>query len=207
MVRSTSLPTIDALHAFKIEKTLDNESELEGEGESNPCESPRRAGGLPNHQSSPHLRNLNVGIPASGADPPPASLTPPSPSSPTSAQTGRRMSFRSLYTDLRVSMPKSDSQSSLDTIREDNEPKKGEREGKQEQDPEVEEVGEGVPNTVIRQASDFEDLSELHSLMRVHSLPELVASGDHVTIQRKLSKGKSFLKHSKINLVLDVEAV
>jgi hypothetical protein len=199
LARSTSLPTIDALHAFKIETNIENESELEGEH--------AKHAGNAAHRISPHLR-LEVSRPPSRTDSMPLPTIQRSPSPPT-VQTSRnlRRASRSLYSDLRVTLPKSDSQTALNTIDEDA---GGEKEGAKDEDivvvvkekeQEPEEVGEGVPNTLIRQASDFEDLSEIHQLMRVHSLPDMAQSK---LVKRKLSRGKSFLKNSKINL-LDVE--
>lgn len=217
LARSTSLPTIDAIHTFQIEKTLENENESE-EGENTRIPTPKTptAGHL---SSPPLLLNLTVPRPPSRADssPLPSPRTPSPP--PAHVQTPRatRRQSRSLYSDLRVVLPNSEG-ATLDALEGGAKSPKSEKgeegvgesetELEREREEEVEEiVAAGVPNTVIRQASDFEDLSEIHKLMRVHSLPELpematAQSDQPVRIQRKLSKGsKSFLKHSKINLL------
>lgn len=54
---------------------------------------------------------------------------------------------------------------------------------------------EEVPMEIARKAADFEEISEIHRLMRVHSLPDLTDIG-----KVKTKSGKSFLKNSKIGL-------
>lgn len=209
MVRSTSLPTIDALHAFKIEKSIEKQNELALEGgagemvgaegvmvEQKPITP--RAGGA---HSLLHITIPNGSPRASPVPSPKGPFSPRDASPPVLTPRSMRRRSRSLYSELRVVLPKSESLPAV-PLQEgaEGEGGNGEWTGK---DSEGDEVGAGVPITVMRKASDFEDLSELHQLMRVHSLPELVKDGQQALAQRKLSKGKSFLKHTKINLLAE----
>jgi hypothetical protein len=116
LVRSTSLPTIDALHAFKIETSLEKESEREQEE----AESAARMEAKVTSSSALPLRSpqLSLDIPRSPSRTDSLPLMIPKsprdfPMSPTSQTPRQHRASRSLYSDLRVGLPKSDSQPAL----------------------------------------------------------------------------------------------
>jgi hypothetical protein len=171
IIRSASLPSIDALHTFKLEPSVD----------SSPSSSSSSSSQLP-----PSPRN-NINF----------------------IDTPRKLSRAaySLYSDITVGLPKMEEEVTKTGAEEVKEERKIERETQQTET--LATSGE-VPESVIRQASDFEEISEIHKLMRVHSLPDLsevaaeVMAGGESMKERRMSKytsSKSFLKSAKITML------
>lgn len=199
MVRSTSLPTIDTLHSFKLQA-----STLEDSPPPNPAPQPLYVGKL-------NLPSLNLNIIGEKPHSPRMIFSPRGAGaenhgiSPKEGKTSPlyhprlvRRSSRSLYSDLRVGMSDSAEPSSPTSKDPPKKPETPVHAKGPKVKPIEEEIGEGVPDSVIRQATDFEQRSEIHQLMRVHSLQDLMG-----TSPRRVSKSTSskYLKNSKINLL------